>query len=55
MSAQLWLVRPRHENRSVPVRPPNDELRSREYLTLAELGRLMKAGPAAATATGTPP
>jgi integrase len=43
MSAQLRLVRPRHENRSVPVRPPNDELRSREYLTVAEVERLMKA------------
>jgi hypothetical protein len=35
MSAQLRLVRPRHENRSVPVRPPNDELRSREYCRLS--------------------
>jgi integrase len=44
MSAQLRLVRPRHENRSVPVSPPNDELRSREYLTVAEVEWLMKAG-----------
>ena len=43
MSAQLRLVRPRHKNRSVLVRPPNDELRSREYLTVAEVERLMKA------------
>ena len=43
MSAQLRLVRPRHKNRSVLVRPPNDELRSREYLTAAEVERLMKA------------
>jgi integrase len=43
MSAPLRLVRPRHENRSVRVRPPNDELRSREYLTVAEVERLMKA------------
>jgi integrase len=43
MSAQLRPVRPRHENRSVPVRPPNAELRSREYLTAAEVERLMKA------------
>jgi integrase len=43
MSAQLGLVKPRHENRSVPVRPPNAELRSREYLTRAEVERLMKA------------
>ena len=44
MSAQLRLVKPRHENRSVPVRLPNDELRSREYLTVAEVEWLMKAG-----------
>jgi integrase len=43
MSAQLRLVRPRHKNRSVLVRPPNDELRLREYLTVAEVERLMKA------------
>ena len=43
MSAPLRLVRPRHKNRSVLVRPPNDELRSREYLTVAEVERLMKA------------
>ena len=43
MSAQLRLVRPRHQNRSVPGRLPNDELRSREYLTVAEVERLMKA------------
>src|SRR5262249_8948366 len=29
--------------RSVPVRPANAELRSREYLTVAEVERLMKA------------
>jgi len=33
----------RVKNRSVLVRPPNDELRSREYLTVAEVERLMKA------------
>jgi integrase len=43
MRAQLRLVGPHHKNRSVPVRPPNDELRSREYLTVAEVERLMKA------------
>jgi type 1 fimbriae regulatory protein FimB/type 1 fimbriae regulatory protein FimE len=43
MSARLRLVKPRHKNRSVPIRPPNDELRSREYLTVAEVERLMKA------------
>jgi type 1 fimbriae regulatory protein FimB/type 1 fimbriae regulatory protein FimE len=42
MSAQLRLVRPRHENRSVPARPPNAELRTREYLTPVEVEKLMK-------------
>ena len=42
MSAQLRLVEPRNENRSVPVRPANAELRSREYLTEAEVEKLMK-------------
>jgi integrase len=43
MSARLRLVTPRHENRSVPGRPPNAELRSREYLTPAEVEKLIKA------------
>jgi len=43
MSAQLRLVTPRHKNRSVPIRPANAELRSREYLTVAEVERLMKS------------
>ena len=43
MNAQLRLVEPRHENRSVPVRPANAELRSREYLTAAEVEKLIKA------------
>jgi integrase len=42
MSAQLRLVTPSNENRSVPVRPPNAELRQREYLTQAEAQKLMK-------------
>ena len=42
MSAQLHLVKPRYVNRSVPVRPPNSELRTREYLTPAEVEKLMK-------------
>jgi integrase len=42
MSAQLRLVTPSNENRSVPVRPPNAELRQREYLTKAEAQKLMK-------------
>jgi integrase len=42
MSAQLRLVRPRHKNRSVLARPPNAELRTREYLTPAEVEKLIK-------------
>jgi integrase len=42
MSARLRVVAPRHENRSVPGRPPNAELRSREYLTSAEVVKLVK-------------
>jgi type 1 fimbriae regulatory protein FimB/type 1 fimbriae regulatory protein FimE len=42
MSAQLRLFRPRHENRSVPTRPANAELRTREYLTPAEVEKLIK-------------
>ena len=55
MSAQLHVVGPRNKNRSVPVRRPNDDLRSREYLTVAEVERLMKAARTAATVTGTLP
>ena len=41
---RLQLVAPTTENRTVtPTRLPNAELRSREYLTDAEVGRLMKA------------
>jgi integrase len=43
MSALLRLVGPGNENRSVPIRPANAELRSREYLTEAEVEKLMKA------------
>jgi integrase len=43
MSGHLRLIGPRHVNRSVPVRPANDQLRPREYLTPAEIDRLMKA------------
>ncbi len=48
MSAQLCLVELRNENRSVgvaatPVRPSNAELRTREYLTSAEVEKLIKA------------
>ena len=33
MSAYLYVVEPGNESRSVPVRPTNAELRTREYLT----------------------
>jgi len=37
------LVKPRNENRSVPIRPANSELRTREYLTAPEVDKLIKA------------
>jgi integrase len=43
MSPHLRVVEPRHENRSVPVRPANAALRQREYLTTREVDRLIKA------------
>jgi integrase len=39
----LRLVSPRIVNRTVPLRRPNAELRTREYLTDAEVGRLTEA------------
>src|SRR5947209_7862066 len=42
MTAHLRLVGPRNENRTVPIRPPNAELRQREYLTPAEVEKLIK-------------
>jgi integrase len=42
ISAHLRLVKPRNENRSVPTRPANGELRQREYLTAAEVNKLIK-------------
>ncbi len=41
MSAHLRVVAPRNENRSVPIRPANADLRTREYLTAAEVEKLM--------------
>jgi integrase len=41
MAAYLHLVEPRHENRTVPTRPPNAALRPREYLTPAEIDKLI--------------
>ena len=42
MSAQLRLVEPGNKNRTVPIRPANAELRTREYLTPAEVEKLFK-------------
>jgi integrase len=42
MNASLRLVEPGNIFRSVPTRPPNANLRSREYLTPAEVERLTK-------------
>ena len=42
MAAHLRLIEPHHENRSVPTRPANAELRNREYLTPKEIERLIK-------------
>jgi len=41
MVTRLRLVEPRNENRTVPVRPANSDLRTREYLTPAEIEKLM--------------
>jgi integrase len=41
--AHLHLVTPRNENRSVPIRPANSDLRQREYLTVTEVKKLIKA------------
>ncbi|MGC2075817.1 MAG: tyrosine-type recombinase/integrase [Xanthobacteraceae bacterium] len=47
MNPTLRLVKPRNVNRSVtPTRVPNAELRTREYLTPAEVERLIKAAKA---------
>ena len=43
MIAKLRLVEPRNVNRKVPRRPMNEELRSREYLTPAEIEKLIAA------------
>ena len=43
MAPHLQVVEPRHENRSVPVRPANAALRQREYLTTREVDRLIRA------------
>src|SRR5258705_5082080 len=43
MNTHLRLVGPCNENRQVPQRVANAEMRSREYLTPAEIERLIKA------------
>ncbi len=43
MSAHLRVVGLSNENRSVPIRPANAALRSQEYLTEAEVEKLIKA------------
>jgi hypothetical protein len=43
MTARLKLVTPSNVNRQVAIRPRNAELRPREYLTVAEVERLIKA------------
>jgi type 1 fimbriae regulatory protein FimB/type 1 fimbriae regulatory protein FimE len=42
MAAHLRVIDPRNVNRTVPARPANAELRPREYLTPAEVERLIK-------------
>src|SRR5216683_7569202 len=44
--AKLRLVKPTTVNRTVPLRRPNAELRTREYLTDAEVARLTEAAKA---------
>src|SRR5258705_19898 len=41
--AKLRLVKPAAVNRTVPLQRPNAELRTREYLTDAEVARLTEA------------
>ena len=43
MTAHLRLIIAKQQNRSVPVRPPNSDLRTREYLTPKEIEELIKA------------
>ena len=41
--AKLRLVAPTHQNRTMPLRPVNADLRKREYLTPHEIEKLIKA------------
>ena len=43
MKPRLRVVEPSNLNRTVPVRRPNAELRTREYLTPAEIEKLIAA------------
>jgi type 1 fimbriae regulatory protein FimB/type 1 fimbriae regulatory protein FimE len=43
MKPHLKVVKPGNHNRTVPVRRPNSELRTREYLTTAEVNKLTAA------------
>src|SRR3974377_1098202 len=40
--AKLRLVPPTHQNRTMPLRPVNADLRKREYLTPHEIEKLLK-------------
>lgn len=42
MNAHIRLVKPRNQNRTVPIRPANAELRTREYLTPKEVEKLIE-------------
>jgi hypothetical protein len=50
--SRLRLVAPTTVNRTVPLRRPNVELRTREYLTDAEVARLTKAASLGELRTG---
>ena len=41
--ARLRLIAPTHQNRTMPLRPVNADLRKREYLTPHEIEKLIKA------------
>ena len=53
MVPNLRLVEPNNIYRKVPTRKPNAEMRTREYLTPAEVEKLIAAPSWGATATGT--
>ena len=41
--AKLRLIAPTHQNRTMPLRPVNADLRKREYLTPHEIEKLIRA------------